>query len=242
MRYLWLVVVVSLSVVALARPTPGHAVMADDAAASVPPAESVADEAAIARALLQALRIATDSVVGRLGRPGGFVDDPAVRIPLPGGLAEVREGLVGAGLGPLVEELELRMNRAAEAAVPAAHGVFREALAATTIEDARGILAGPDDAATRHFETLMGTDLAGRLLPIVEAELQEAGAVQAFDAFVAEYAALPLMPNIRGSLTGHVVDGALAGFFHAMAEAERAIRHDPATRTTVLLRSVFGGG
>jgi hypothetical protein len=242
MRYLWLVVVVSLSIVALAGPTPGQAVMADEAAASMPPAEPLADEAAIAQALLEALRIATDSVIARLGQPGGFLNDPAIRIPLPGGLAEVRDGLVVAGLGPLVEDLEYRMNRAAEAAVPEARGAFREALAATTIEDARGILAGPDDAATRHFQTLMGTDLAARLLPIVETELQEAGAVQAFDAFVAEYAALPLMPNIRGSLTGHVVDGALAGFFHAMAEEERAIRHDPAARTTALLRSVFGGG
>ena len=209
---------------------------------STEPAVSPASgQARIAQALLEALRLATDTVVAELGQPGAFLDDPAIRIPLPGGLESVRRGLVGAGLGPLVEDLERRMNRAAEQAVPEARAVFREALAATTMEDARGILAGPDDSATRYFETRMGPLLAERMAPIVDAELREAGAIAAFDAFVAQYAALPLMPDIRGSLTGHVVDGALAGLFHYMAEEERAIRHDPAARTTALLRAVFGG-
>jgi hypothetical protein len=207
------------------------------------PADAPASsEARIARALLEALRLATDTVVAELGQPGAFLGDPAIRIPLPGGLEEVRRGLVGAGLGPLVDDLERRMNRAAEQAVPEARAVFREALSATTIEDAQGILTGPDDSATRYFATRMGPLLAERMGPIVDAELREAGAVQAFDAFVAQYAALPLMPDIRGSLTGHVVEGALAGLFYYMAEEERAIRHDPAARTTALLRAVFGEG
>lgn len=216
----------------------------DKAGAPIRLAEATApaaSEAEIARGLTEALRLATDTVVARLGQPGGFADDPAIRIPLPGGLEGVRSGLTGAGLGPLVEDLEQRMNRAAEQAVPEARTVFRDALAAMTIEDARAVLTGPDDSATRFFEGRMRPELAERMTPIVDTELREVGAVRAFDAFVAQYSALPLMPDIRGSLTGHVVDGALAGLFHYMAEEERAIRNDPAARTTALLRSVFGG-
>ncbi len=132
------------------------------------------------------------------------------------------------------------MNRAAEQAVPEARSVFRDALAAMSIEDARTVLNSADDSATRYFEARMGPELAERMTPIVEAELRDVGAGRAFEAFVAEYAALPLMPDIRGSLTGHVVDRTLAGFFHTMAEEERRIRTDPAARTTTLLRSVFG--
>lgn len=198
-------------------------------------------EGTIADGLTEALRLGTRAVVTQLGRPGGFADDPAVRIPLPGGLEQVRSGLVAAGLGPLIEDLEGRMNRAAELAVPEASALFQEAITAMTIEDARGILNGPDDSATRYFEGRMRPELARRMTPIVETELAEVGAVQAFDAFVAEYASLPLMPNIRGSLTGHVVDETLGGLFHYVAIEEQKIRRDPAARTTDLLRTVFGG-
>lgn len=194
----------------------------------------------IAQGLVEALRIGTDAVVSRLGQAGGFADDPAVRIDLPGGLDQVRDGLVAAGLGPVIDDLETRMNRAAELAVPEASQLFQDAIASLTIEDAQGILNGPDDSATRYFEEQMRPALAERMTPIVETELAEVGAVQAFDAFLAEYATLPFMPNIRGSLTGHVVDEALGGLFHYVATEERAIRQNPAARTTELLRSVFG--
>ncbi len=249
MRYFGSMALALIVGCAIATAPPGHAATPGEEAAAVRLAQAAdatgsppaAGQSRIAQALLEALRIGTDQVVAQLGRPGGFLDDPAIRIPLPGGLERVRGGLAGAGLGPLVDDLEQRMNRAAEQAVPEAGEVFREALAATTIEDAQGLLSGADDSATRYFETRMGPLLAERMVPIVEAELQEVGAVRAFDAFVSEYASLPLMPNIRGSLTEHVVDGALAGLFHYMAEEERAIRNDPAARTTELLRSVFGG-
>jgi len=196
----------------------------------------------IAQGLIEALRLGTEAVVGQLGQPGGFADDAAVRIPLPGGLEQVRSGLVAAGLGPAIADLETRMNRAAELAVPEASQLFQEAIAAMTIDDARGILSGPDDSATRYFEGQMRPTLAERMTPIVETELGEVGAVQAFDSFLAQYEELPFMPNVRGNLTSHVVDEALGGLFHYVALEEQAIRSDPAARTTELLQTVFGGG
>lgn len=243
MHYLGLIGLLSFTAGSLAAPPAAGAAMTADAGEVFRVADATAPaaaEAQIARGLTEALRLATDTVVARLGQPGGFAADPAIRIPLPGGLESVRDGLLSAGLGPLVEDLERRMNRAAERAVPEAQSVFRDALAAMTIEDARTVLNGPDDSATRYFAERMGPELAERMTPIVDAELRDVGAVRAFEAFAAEYAALPLMPDIRGSLTGHVVDGTLAGFFHHMAAEERRIRNDPAARTTALLRSVFG--
>jgi len=243
MRYLGLIGLLSLAAGSLAAPPTAAAALTAAAGGALRVAEATmpaAAEAQVARALTEALRIATDTVVAKLGQTGGFADDPAIRIPLPGGLREVRGGLSSAGLGPLVDDLERRMNRAAERAVPEARSLFRDALAAMTIEDARTVLNGPDDSATRYFAERMGPELSERMTPIVDAELRDVGAVGAFDAFVAEYAALPLMPDIRGSLTGHVVDGTLAGFFHYLAAEERRIRNDPTARTTALLRSVFG--
>jgi Protein of unknown function (DUF4197) len=49
-------------------------------------------------------------------------------------------------------------------------------------------------------------------------------------------------PNsLKSQLIGFAVSKALDGLFYYVAEEERAIRRDPAKRTTDLLRRVFGG-
>ncbi|MEZ5862997.1 MAG: DUF4197 domain-containing protein [Geminicoccaceae bacterium] len=196
-----------------------------------------------ARAGLRAALVAAgDAAIARLGLPGGFADDPIVRIRLPGGLDRVREGLVEAGLGPLVEDLEARMNSAAESVMPATRPLLQVATETLAIEEPEEILAGADDAATRLLEREAGNALATEIGPVVAQALVATGANSAFDAFVAEYSRLPLMPSISGKLTGHVVDSSLAALFLYMGEQERAIRRDSAARTTELLRALFGGG
>lgn len=221
--------------------------LAAGAAALVTPAMAKPSRASLAAVdigagLREALILAGDAAIARLGLPGGFADDPIVRIRLPGGLDRVREGLVEAGLGPLVEDLETRMNSAAEVAMPATRPFLKAATESLTIEDAEGVLAGSDDAATRLLESEKASELAAALDPMIVEALLATGTDAAFDAFVAEYSRLPLMPSINGTLTSHVVDSGLAGLFLYMAEQERAIRRDSSARTTELLQTVFGAG
>lgn len=190
--------------------------------------------------LREALALAGDAAIARLGVPGGFADDPIVRIRLPGGLDRVREGLVEAGLGPLVLDLEARMNSAAELVMPATRPLLEAATASLAIENAEDILAGADDSATRLLEGEAGSGLAAEINPLVAEAVVATGANAAFDAFVAEYSRLPLMPNVAGKLTSHVVESSLAGLFLYMGEQERAIRRDSSARTTELLQAVFG--
>ncbi len=217
------------------------------AAALAAPAMAMPSRASLAAVdigagLREALVMAGDAAIARLGVPGGFADDPIVRIRLPGGLDRVREGLVDAGLGPVVEELERRMNSAAESVMPATRPLLQAATQSLAIEDAAGILAGPDDAATRLLESETASEIADEIQPVVVAALVATGADAAFEAFVAEYSRLPLMPSITGKLTSHVVDSSLAGLFLYMGEQERAIRRDSSARTTVRLRALFGAG
>jgi len=44
------------------------------------------------------------------------------------------------------------MNRAAEAAVPEARTLLVDAAKRMSVQDAKGILTGGDDAATRYFK------------------------------------------------------------------------------------------
>ncbi len=196
--------------------------------------------AEIGEGLKEALRVGTDRVVGRLGAADGFNADPKVHIPLPKSLQTVHQALSRVGMGGMTQDLELRLNRAAEAATPKARDLFLDAISRMTIADAQKIWKGPSDAATRYFEGKMSAPLAAVMRPVVEESLTAAGAVQAYDQVMGRYRSLPLVPDLKADLTGHVVDGALGGIFSYLAEEEAAIRANPARRTTELLKKVFG--
>lgn len=189
--------------------------------------------------LKEALRVGTETVVAQLGQTDGFNTDKAIHIPLPGQLATVQKALKAAGYSSLVDDLELKLNRAAEQATPKAKALFVDAISAMTIEDAQKILSGPNDAATQYFRKAMGPGLAGEMAPIVDATLAEAGAVQAYDSMMGQYKTLPFMPDAKANLTDYVVEKGMDGIFHYVAEEEAAIRTNPAKRTTDLLKKVF---
>ncbi len=197
-------------------------------------------DADIDSGLREALRIGTERVVATLGQVDGFNTDPDIHIPLPGSLATVQTALGRVGLSGLADDLELRMNRAAEQAVPEAKELFFNAISEMTLEDVQGILGGPEDAATRFFQGKMTPPLTERFAPIVNDQLAGAGAIQAYDNMIGDYEKIPFVPSVEADLAPYVVEKALDGLFLFLAREEAAIRTDPVKRTTDILRKVFG--
>ncbi|HTH15477.1 MAG TPA: DUF4197 domain-containing protein [Magnetospirillum sp.] len=193
----------------------------------------------ITSGLKDALRQGANAVTDRLGRADGFNADPKVHIPLPDTLRTVQSGLKLAGLSGVTDELEVKLNRAAEAATPQARRIFTDALERMSVDDARGILNGPSDSATQYFKRTMTPDLKTALRPIVDRTVGEAGAVQSYEALASSAKGMPLVGDGRTMLTDHVMDYALAGIFRYLADEEAAIRSNPAKRTTDLMRKVF---
>lgn len=193
----------------------------------------------IGAGLKEALRVGTSTVVGQLGRTDGFNADPAVHIPLPESLETVKSVLSKVGMSSMVDDLELKLNRAAEAATPKAKALFVKSIQEMTLEDVNAIYKGPDDAATRYFQEKMSPSLAREMTPVVEKALSEVGAVQAYDNIMGKYKNLPFVPDVKADLTGHVVDKGMDGIFHYLAKEEAAIRQNPAKQTTDLLKRVF---
>ena len=109
-----------------------------------------------------------------------------------------------------------------------------------TIDDAKRIYDGPDDAATQYFKKVASADLSDVVRPVVDQSLADVGALNAYDSLTSQYNSLPFIPDLKGNLTDHAVDGALKGLFHYLASEEAAIRQNPAKRTTELLTRVFG--
>ncbi|MEX2523619.1 MAG: DUF4197 domain-containing protein [Gammaproteobacteria bacterium] len=194
----------------------------------------------IAGGLREALRVGTGNVVSRLGRVDGYYGDPNARIPLPASLAKARDNLEKVGLSDSLDKLHLRMNRAAEAATPKAREMFIEAISNMTLDDVKGIYNGPEDAATRYFQSRMSEPLTREFTPAVNDSLAQVGAIRTYDDFMNQYRQIPLMPDIKADLSEHVVDHAISAIFDYLAVEEAAIRRDPAKRTTDLLRKVFG--
>lgn len=189
--------------------------------------------------LKDALRVGSERVVTRLGKADGFNADPKIHIPLPESMLQVKRALTAIGMGSMMDDLELRLNRAAEAATPKAQRLFGDAIKAMSFDDAKNILSGPDDAATQYFKSKMSKPLAEEMKPVIEKAMAEAGVVQAHDAVMGKYQSMPLVPDVKTNLTSHVINGGLNGIFTYMASEEAAIRKNPAERTTSILKKVF---
>lgn len=194
----------------------------------------------ITRGLKQALTTGSEAVVSQLGQTNGFSDDPAIHIPLPSSLAKARDFASKVGLEGSFDDLELKLNRAAEEATPKARELFVSAIQSMSVEDARGILQGPDDAATEYFRERTGADLQDEMRPIVDQALANVGAVSSFNQLLSRYNSIPLAPQIDADLTGHVVEEGSDGIFYYLAQEEKAIRENPLKRTSEILQRVFG--
>lgn len=197
-------------------------------------------ETDIAQGLREALRVGSENVVASLGRENGYYLDPRAHIPLPDGLQRVQHIMNRAGMGRMLDDLELRMNRAAEEATPRAREMFADAVSRMTMEDALAIYNGPDDSATRFFQEQMSAPLSDEFTPVVRQSLADAGAVRVFESLMEEYRQLPFVPDINEDLSRHVVDHSIAAIFEYLALEERAIRNNPVKQTTDILRRVFG--
>jgi hypothetical protein len=195
----------------------------------------------IGSGLKDALRVASQRVVGRVGKTDGFNGDPAIRIPLPGPLEKIEGPLKTVGAGGMLDDLHVKMNRAAEEAAPKALNIFTDAASNMSIDDARKILTGPQDAATQYFRRTTSSSLTTAFHPIVDRSLSDVGAVGALKSVQAKAADMPLVgQQAQGfNLTDFTVGKALDGIFHYLGVEEASIRSNPAARTTDLLKKVF---
>lgn len=198
-------------------------------------------KAEVSSGLKEALTVSADAVARRIGAKDGYFGDPRIRIPLPGVLGDAQKRLRPFGLSGILDDLQLRMNRAAEASAPTARKLVVDAVRSMTIDDAIGVLRGGDTAATDFLRQKTGPSLRKAFRPYVDKELATSGALTALDGAVSKYGAGLAPRDAHDWLADHAVNGALDGLFYYIAREEQAIRHDPVKRTTDLLKRVFGG-
>ena len=190
--------------------------------------------------LKEALTQGAGEAVSRLGVENGFFGDERVKILMPESMQKTEKLMRRLGMSRQADELILRMNRAAEAAVPEAKAVFVDSIRAMSVADARSILTGGDDAATRYFRRTMSDPLAQRFHPIVVRAMDKVRLAESWDRYASRASRLGVVRKEDANLEDYITRRALDGLFLMIAEEEKRIRANPAQEASSILRKVFG--
>ena len=199
------------------------------------------DETEAASGVRAALERGADSAVSLLGKPGGFLDNPQVRIPLPGALERAASMLRAIGQGHRVDDLVNSMNRAAEQAVPEGKPLLVNAVKAMSVEDAVRIVRGGDTSVTDFFAAKTRAPLGEKFLPIVTAETEKVSLAAKYNAVASKGSAFGLVKPEDANVEQYVTRKALDGLYFMIGQEEKKIRADPVATGSALLKAVFGG-
>ena len=199
------------------------------------------DQTEAASGVRAALERGADSAVSLLGKPGGFLDNPQVRIPLPGALKNAASMLRAIGQQQRVDDLVNSMNRAAESAVPEAKPLLLNAVHAMSVEDAVKIVRGSDTSVTDFFAAKTRVPLGEKFLPIVTAETQKVSLAAKYNAVASKGSTFGLIKPEDANVEQYVTRKALDGLFLMIAQEEKKIRQDPVGTGSALLKKVFRG-
>ena len=194
----------------------------------------------ITSALKQALEKGAIAAVDNLSADGGFLNHADVKIPIPSSLQPIASSLRMLGQGHIVDNFQTTLNKAAEEAAPEAAAIFSDAIQDMSIEDAKTILNGPDNAGTEYFRKHSSDRLLERFLPIVKQATNTAGTTASFKQLMASAGSLAGLTGTQTpDIDSFVAQKAVDAMFLRIAEQEKLIRENPAARTTDLLQKVF---
>lgn len=190
--------------------------------------------------LKEALTQGVGKAVSMLGATDGFLGNKEVKIPLPNSLKKIEKGMKLMGMGKQSDELILKMNRAAEAAVPEAKTLLVDSIKKMSVADAKAILTGPNDAATQYFKKTTSTQMAEKFLPIVEKATANVQLADSYNKYAQMGSKFGVVKKEDANINQYVTKKALDGVYLMIAKEEAAIRKDPVGQASSLLKKVFG--
>jgi hypothetical protein len=204
--------------------------------------------------LKEALIVGAGKSVELLGITDGYYGDDLVKILLPPE-ADIIVDNIGKipGGTQLLEDVLLRINRAAEDAVSEAKPIFVNSIRSMTITDALGILKGENNAATQYLRRTTYDGLFNLYRPKIEESLNKKlvgniSTSQSWNTLTGKWneVANSVIGRVAGfktvdvKLDDYLTHKGLDGLFLKIEEEEKLIRQDPVARVTDLLKRVFG--
>lgn len=196
----------------------------------------------IVNGLKEALSIGAKNAGAKLNITNGFFGNAIIKILMPPEAKKVESALRQVGMGKMVDDAILSMNRAAEDAAGKAAPIFIDAVTSMNINDGLNILRGGNGAATNFLKIKTTAALTAAFRPVIDNALNKTGATLLWNNVFKYYNKLPLTrTKINPDLVSYATERALNGLFVTIADEENKIRTNPASRVTNLLQKVFGG-
>lgn len=196
----------------------------------------------IANGLKEALVKGADYAVAELGKDGGFTNNAALKIPMPDKLKKVESILRKLGQDKYADQFVNTMNSAAEQAVPLSLNILKTGIQNMTVDDAKNILNGSNDAATQYLKRVGSQQLRSEISPIVKQTMAKAGVTKVYKTMYDKMGFAGKYLNLDDyDIDEYVTTKTMQGLFVKIAEEEKKIRDNPKARTTEVLKQVFGG-
>lgn len=193
--------------------------------------------------LTEALEIGIDRAVSDASVKDGFYENSRIYVPFPPAAQKVKETALDFGLDEQVETFEKTLNRAAENAAANVKPIFMAALREMSIQEARRILHGEENAATQYFKSKTKSELQAICYPEIEKATNQVQLTKYWEPMIKVYNKARIIsgdPEINPDLNAYVTEKTIDGLFILIAEEEKQIRENPQKRVTELLKKVFG--
>jgi hypothetical protein len=214
----------------------------------------------ITKAFKEALRIGVEKAVDTLGQEGGFLDNPATRIPLPPPFSSMEGVIRTAGGGKIIDDFVRSMNRAAAKAAPQTAGIFAMSIDDMSFNDAADILMMDGSPATDYFKVHTREELKDLISPLVIEAMKENNVYKYYNALskianpgiklfakganfmgMAEKMKMDkFVPKEGVNLEDYITQYTIDGIFLMIGMQEKLIRTNPMHQTSARLRKVFG--
>ncbi len=223
--------------------------------ATAPATTPATSNSSTASGLKEALVTGVTNAVLSLNKENGYFGNSLLKILLPKEADPLVKNIkLIPGGQSLLDDVVLRLNRAAEDAAGEAKPIFVNAITGMSITDATSILFGSDKTgATNYLKKSTSSQLTAAYQPKVEASLNKdlVGTMSTTDAWSKLTKAYNKVANslvgsaynlapVNTNLSGYVTEQALNGLFTTVGNEEMKIRENPAARVTSVLQSVFG--
>jgi len=182
-----------------------------------------------AEALRESLLADSRNALALTSRRDGFLTNPEIRIALPGAMKDMARGLRRIGFASHLQEFELALNRAAEAASGEALDVFAGAIEGLDFSGVRPSKAAGTSAVAEYLRSAAFDELRDHLAPIAERSMAKAGVRAIYARMLQHWKAMPgaVAPDL--DLDEYLTQETLDGLLRMIAREEsRRLRSDPA--------------
>jgi hypothetical protein len=211
-------------------------------------------EGDVASGLKEALITGARNSAQRLASENGYYGDEAIKILLPDEAKIIVDNISKIpGGDKLVQDVILRINRAAEDAAKEAAPIFVNSITQMTIRDAFGILNGSDNAATNYLKSTTNNELYALYKPKIQGSTEKKivgniSTKESWNTLTSKWNSLA--NSVAGRLTNlkpvntdiddYLTNKALTGMFSKVEIEELKIRKEVSARVSPILQRVFG--